>query len=320
MVISGPFRISIFGLRRHAFTLVELLVVIAIIGILIGLLLPAIQATREAARRAQCVNNLKQIGLGISSYENELRHYPPGRVGCDGITGYICANDPDTIRLGTSGFVMILPYMEMNSIYKAMDLKNGLWSMAVPMSAVNRAAVLQRPPVFACPSSLSKRTIPYGDDSPDGIAFPVATGSYALSAGTLGPAGSSDMKINNTGMFEYKRLIYRKEVIDGLSHTFFAGEVYASDTPGDETLWSYGARLFSLRITVNPVNTPPGLGNVWVPYGVPNNGAFGSRHRGGANFVFGDGHVTFIDENIDLSSYQALSTRGERDRIRMDQP
>ena len=85
----------------RGFTLVELLVVIAIIGILIGLLLPAVQSAREAARRSQCANNLKQIGLAMAAYEVAIGVYPTGRLGCDGWTGDVCANNPGWRRPGT---------------------------------------------------------------------------------------------------------------------------------------------------------------------------------------------------------------------------
>ena len=105
--------------RRSGFTLVELLVVIAIIGILVGLLLPAIQSAREAARRMQCGNNLKQMGLAFNAYEATTKYYPAGREGCGNTANYGCAGDP---HLGTSGFVKLLPFMDLNPLYKMMDL------------------------------------------------------------------------------------------------------------------------------------------------------------------------------------------------------
>jgi prepilin-type N-terminal cleavage/methylation domain-containing protein/prepilin-type processing-associated H-X9-DG protein len=311
MDIRCRYRLSLFPLRQRGFTLVELLVVIAIIGILIGLLLPAIQAAREAARRSQCCNNLKQIGLGIITYEDALKRYPPGRQMCDGITYGICANDPNDKRYGSSGFFMILPYMDMMSAYKTTNPKVGLWNFVVPMTPAQKNAVIQRPPFIVCPSDLSKPMLEWSDSQGPVMA---ATGSYALSMGTLGvPNMSSAYKVDNTGMFMYKKVIYRKEVIDGLTHTFLCGEIYAVDTPGDECVWTDGSRLLTLRITTNPLNTRPLQGLAWVPYGTPNNGAFGSRHKGGANFVYGDGHVSFIIDNIALAAYQAMSTRDGRD-------
>ncbi|MCC6127423.1 MAG: DUF1559 domain-containing protein [Pirellulales bacterium] len=166
---------------RRGFTLVELLVVIAIIGILIALLLPAIQATREAARRMHCTNNLKQICLGFSTYETALRAYPKGRLGCDGPSGAICSTDPG---LGASGFVHILPYIELNALYKMMNLKI-LRGWRAQMGPLNRAAVGWRPAVFACPSDTAKPTQLTYEDTGTGGPFPAGTTSYAMSSGTL---------------------------------------------------------------------------------------------------------------------------------------
>ena len=107
----------LFDRRNTAFTLVELLVVIAIIGILVALLLPAVQMAREAARRTECSNNLRQIGLALVQYEAANECYPPGRMGCDGMNFDVCAGDKGFERPGTSGFVMLLPMLEQQNLY-----------------------------------------------------------------------------------------------------------------------------------------------------------------------------------------------------------
>jgi prepilin-type N-terminal cleavage/methylation domain-containing protein/prepilin-type processing-associated H-X9-DG protein len=312
---------------RPGFTLVELLVVIAIIGILIALLLPAVQAAREAARRSQCANNLKQIGLGIEQYEGVYREYPPGKKDCEGPgSGYSAclANDPGR---STSAFVYILPYLEQMPLFKSMDLKTGVFAYDTsnyPMTPNNILAVQQRPAVFVCPSDTAKPLVNQQEDSGNWAfwPFPKATTSYALSSGTKGivPGISIDMKYNNNGMFMYKRVIKRKEVVDGVSKTFFAGEVVDGHTANSKAIWTDGGRECTLRYTYNPPNTYPGQEvvdpKVLSTYGLRSNGAFASRHRGGVNFVFGDGHVVFISENIDLQVYQALSTRSWRIRMR----
>ena len=107
-------------------------------------------------------------------------------------------------------------------------------------------------------------------------------------------------------MFFYVRKITRREVRDGLSQTIFVGEVERSDLALSKCIWTNGSRCCSLRYTTNPINTPPGEG---FHYEDGLNGAFGSMHSGGAHFVFGDGHVKFLSENINLEIYQAISTR-----------
>ena len=120
-----------------------------------------------------------------------------------------------------------------------------------------------------------------------------------------------NIKYAANGVFYYRSRHQVRDVSDGLSKTFFVGEVLDSHTPASSNIWSRGLRsLDSLRTTFNPVNTIPGTGmDVLANYGNPANAAFGSTHPGGATFGFGDGHVQFIVENIDLEIYWALGTR-----------
>jgi prepilin-type N-terminal cleavage/methylation domain-containing protein/prepilin-type processing-associated H-X9-DG protein len=297
-------------MRRKSlgFTLVELLVVIAIIGILVALLLPAVQAAREAARRMQCTNNLKQMGIAFHNYHDTVKVFPAGRMSCDGWTGGPCAGKQWWERQGTSGWVMLLPYLEQQPLY---DQFGGFEMGALfPTSAPSNAwrtpeidqAMRQRPNVFVCPSAIAKPM--RGNE---------ATANYAMCHGSRGPSwgmNQANLKHGNTGMFNYLEPYAMKHVTDGTANTIFAGEVLAADTAESSNRWVVGSRhLDSLRSTENPVNTPPGTGIVLTAYGYSCNGAFGSLHPGGANFLFGDGHVRFISETIDLAIYRALSTR-----------
>jgi len=303
-------------IRRRAFTLVELLVVIAIIGILVALLLPAVQSAREAARRMECSNNLKQIALALANYESSVGVFPPGRMGCDGWTGDVCAGNTSAQRPGTSGFVMILPQLEQQNLYDQFGFEKGAVFPAHPNNSPDGtsdgwrtpevdAAIKVRPEMFVCPSDNSKPTFGNTED---------ATGSYALCQGSRGPTfGIDQVKVKhyNNGMFHYRTTIAQSEVRDGMSNTIFVGETIMNHTSESQNRWTVGARhLSSMRSTDNPLNSPPGQGVVVLDlYGYQANGAFGSRHPGGALFAFGDGHVVFLGENVDLNTYRALSTR-----------
>jgi prepilin-type N-terminal cleavage/methylation domain-containing protein/prepilin-type processing-associated H-X9-DG protein len=291
------------GRRKHGFTLVELLVVIAIIGILIALLLPAIQAARESGRRAHCINNLKQLGLGIMAYEDSYKFFPAGRVGCDDNNSSYCGNNPATQHVGTSMFILILPYIEEKGLYAMFDSKTGMNIIDYPsLNAQNQRVAHTQPNVLACPSDTAKPV------DPDPTSW--ATTSYALVAGTNGPPSiGSAVKYNNTGMFYYRSRLYIQDVKDGLSRTLFLGEVYDGHLSEVSAAWNYAARHGLVRSTVNPLNTKPGAGITYNGL----NGAFASRHRGGANFLYGDGRVDFFNENISIDIYRACSTRAGRD-------
>ena len=307
--------------RISGFTLVELLVVIAIIGILIALLLPAVQAAREAARRMQCSNNLKQITLGILNYENQLGAFPPVRAGCDGdCAGTQCSpaglfGDGSPHTAGTSFFVPILPFMEKQNLYDRFDLANGIWikhdDSWIPN---NRDGIATVVPDYRCPSDTSEPTILDTEGwFPNYPNVVMAIGSYAGSAGTNGPSYGADcvnVKTNNNGVFGRYRLgVAARDVSDGLSNTMFVGEVVDGHIADSWNIWSYtGRHQHSMRSTENPLNTWPGEPFCFSHAGYCANAAFASRHPGGANFSFGDGRVQFLTEDVDLPTYQALST------------
>lgn len=312
-------------LRKNGFTLVELLVVIAIIGILVALLLPAVQAAREAARRAQCMNNLKQIGIAINNFEQTRSKFPAGRFGCAGETTSVCAavcpppSDP-LGRSGASAFVLMLPYLEGAEMYEGADIEAGagLWNPYVDPNWFNdpvmAAVISARPGAFVCPSSESEPFVNrvYGG-APVGS---VATGTYALSQGTKGPSyGTGNVpKCANDGLFEYRRPRIRRWVSDGTTKTFAVGEITPSHLPGTTSVWSNASRhRSSMCSTENALNTLPGLGILDRSESdsddtFRSNGAFRSDHPGGAQFVYIDGHVSFVDENVALRAYRAAST------------
>jgi prepilin-type N-terminal cleavage/methylation domain-containing protein/prepilin-type processing-associated H-X9-DG protein len=315
----------------RGFTLVELLVVIAIIGVLVALLLPAVQAAREAARRAQCVNNLKQIGLSLANFESARKRFPPGRLGCDENPASVCSAPCRGGAVGqsnASGFFLLLPYIEDETLFElAVDYSknpNGtIWGtdMATWFTTNTNHQVLvgSRPKVYVCPSSTSAPILEEGFSTGTFGDVPidkVATGTYALSQGTRGPGYSSPrgsaVKCDNDGMFQYGSGRTRKQILDGESKTFAVGEATRAHINGTVSVWSYSTNnRSSMRCSFNPLNTlyDQGdfdlIGNSTPPSA---NGAFRSDHTGGANFVYMDGHVSFIDENVDIDAYRAAST------------
>ena len=320
-MVAGKSHLRRQTVPRVGFTLVELLVVIAIIAMLVTLLLPAVQSAREAARRISCANNLKQIALALANYEGATETYPPGRVGCDGWQKDVCTGDAGWQRPGTSGFVLLLPMLEEQGLYDAFGgFKKGAVFPASPGNTPDgttdgwrtpeiSAAIATRPSVFVCASDDAKPT-----------RNGAGTSSYALVHGSNGPTYGIDqvrVKHYNTGMFVYKIVHTHKQVEDGLSRTIFVGETISGHLQESSNRWMIGSRhLDSLRSTDNPLNTPPGEGVVVTLYGYSTNGAFASYHPGGANFAFGDGHIEFLDENIDLRTYRALSTRAGGEAVR----
>ena len=315
-------------MRRTAFTLVELLVVIAIIGVLVALLLPAVQQAREAARRMQCVNNEKQHGLALEMYEQVSGEYPPGRAGCDNAQSHgldECSERPqhpfsEIGLIGTNrsdgygGYVLLLPYLELTNLYDLFDWSAAVWRGGPDQSwtTVGRIqeAIEQRPPVFLCPSDLAEEL----RESNKGVV--AGTASYAFCNGNSNPIEFGEWKYDFRGMFGYRFPVERREVTDGLSGTFFAGEVTNGHIAAFGNRWSRGLRCSdSLRGTYNPLNVfvpePFETQNVVPRTPQGSTGHFSSNHPGGGNFLFGDGHVEFVSENIDSVLYQALSTRAE---------
>lgn len=329
--------------RNLGFTLVEALVVIATIGILLALLLPAIGAAREAARRAACKNNLKQIALAFLQYEATQQSLPPGRIGCD-CMGHaelapLCFGvRPDSRRSGTSGFVLVLTHLGFQSLYDS--ISTGFHKGAVfpaecdsdgsttgwDVGIREYLAPSRRPAVLRCPSDVSADAIEVAMLETSRV--PVATGSYAMSMGSRGAEGcvsyesTYEMRYNNNGVFGYVVSRSMQDVVDGTSNTFLLGEatVGERDHPDDEeppaNLWSAAIALSSsLRSSAVPLNSGWGdgqlclIGRSAASPGVFVNGAFRSDHPKGAVFALCDGSVRWISDGVSSVTYIAYSTR-----------
>ncbi len=294
---------------RSGFTLVELLVVIAIIGVLVGLLLPAVQTVRESSRRTSCSNNIKQVGLGIQLFVDAKRRLPPGYVSGFDATG------ADT-GPGWGWAAFILPHVEQATLARAIDVAQPIEAAA---SSGGREAVV---PTFLCPSDAGSKA-----------AFAVGprNGSGALTATTckVGPAnyvgcfGVGEPGVDGDGVFFRGSDIRLRDVTDGLSHTLLAGErsfreaasTWAGAVTGAHQVPEPTCRM---GLQVNNASNFV-LGHTGESYGGPtgpteiNN--FTSTHSGGCMFAFADGHVSFLGSSVDYATYKALSTRAKGEAV-----
>jgi prepilin-type N-terminal cleavage/methylation domain-containing protein len=279
---------------RPAFTLVELLVVIAIIGMLVALLLPAVQSAREAARRASCLNNMKQIGLAISYYQFAKGVYPPSST--DDL--YIW-DDGGTLP-NHSWASLILPYFEEASLH---DLIN--FSISA-MDTQNRVAAGKVIPMYRCPSYVGPS---HTEDShyPKGI---YAIGNYvAISSSDVDHIYAISVKPE--GVIYPKARIKPKEITDGLSKTMFIAEsreermrVWIDGRTGGNTALPYDFDSGGLNTKVSLNYTPYyNDGDVVCDWGPS------SMHVGGAHHLFGDCSVHFLKDDISVATYIGLMTR-----------
>jgi prepilin-type N-terminal cleavage/methylation domain-containing protein/prepilin-type processing-associated H-X9-DG protein len=307
--------------NRSAFTLIELLVVIAIIAVLIGLLLPAVQKVREAAARAQCQNNLKQIGLGWHNHHDAIGYFPTsGARWWDDATGPIPAKrEPSRI-----GFVdlttqmagwtfQILPYIEQENLWRLSPLGNN--NNSNRNDPIARAVV----PTYTCPT---RGTILYSRPSNIGpmwfrAAYVSTYGNTGEGITTANPPGQH----NGMGNDNFEGRLGILGVTDGTSHTIMVGERYmaisrySADDWGGEPItrghgWGINRRCRGLPMpdTVNRIE-----GQVPVPN--DGNGAvnerLGSAHSTGLNVVYGDGSVKHIRYNLDLTAYRNQCIRND---------
>jgi len=298
---------------RPGFTLVELLVVIAIIGILIALLLPAVQAAREAARRTQCTNNLKQFGLALQNYHGVHGVFPSNSRWWSG----------DGVLRKGSVHVKLLPFIEGDTFHSLLDFEGDVVAQIENDENLRTTQIS----FMRCPS----------DDFPALTDDGFATTNYGTSVGSQQTYGFCDTYPGNTfkngpsadansengaeisGVFSRRGWAASiREITDGTSHTIAMGEALPGCSTSIQSPWWLGGQWYSG--TAPPINFPTcpgeGLGNDGSPNRNCNSwnnwvtdGGFKSRHPGGAHFVLCDASVQFIQDDIDYLNYQR---RGDR--------
>jgi type II secretory pathway pseudopilin PulG len=297
--------------------LVELLVVIAIIGVLVALLLPAVQAAREAARRSACTNNLRQLGIAFHNYHSAKDSFPPG-------------GDSQSQLAWT---VYSLPYYEQGNVYNITDRGVGNY-----LEADKNGPQFTRIDVFLCPSQpehdRSNLGVPPsgGTDQIDGIApftlhyygvmGPKGTNGYSNSPYAMVPPSGSEQHGGHAlqGMLLRDDPVSVKDVTDGASNTFMVGEMSWTGFNGYRG-WGRGSSILkkavdgeqrgSAEYATKNVVTTINLG----PPAIFNDAAFGSEHPQGANFLFGDSRVVFLQDSIDHSLFLALASRNGEETV-----
>jgi len=331
----------------RGFTLVELLVVIAIIGVLVALLLPAIQSAREAARRSQCTNNLKQLGLSLQNHHSSLKKFPVGSV----------VDEGNIVFAGA--FTGLLPYLEQTTL-------QSLYLFDLPWDQQTAQVAAMPIPTLDCPSSSEEN--PITDLVVAGIVGGPANGiygtsDYAISKGASDAfclktifqgGGPGNVRPELRGMFDIRWGVAIRQITDGTSNTIAIGEAASSpnwpvckdiactmdDLPTTgviPTAWNgwiiphpnIGIPTLTVTSiyggTVEPMNKRPvtetsiSIGTLVAlagfcressdsPAGESTVSNFRSEHPGGCNFLFGDGSVHYLADGIDMITYRALST------------
>jgi len=293
---------------RPAFTLIELLVVIAIIGVLVALLLPAVQQSREAARRIECSNHLKQISLAIHNFEIAQQSLPSSRLGPQHATW----------------FVQLLPYVEQANLYNTWNLANTYYLQ----SSTTRMTQLA---TFYCPTRRSPMVSTQFEVSstglPDNQQYPGGLGDYAANGGQFagaivdnplcnGVMCQADSQLTGDQLTNSKSLTRLKDIVDGTSNTFLVGEKHVPRSKYGQSgpSWGDGAifngdfpRNYNRIAGLPKFNLGQGPDDLSGPWHCK----FGSDHPGICQFAFTDGHVATLKSTTDMNVLNRLAVRND---------
>ena len=306
---------------RRGFTLIELLVVIAIIGVLIALLLPAVQAAREAARRAQCTNNLKQIGIALHNYHDSLGSFPLGTI----IDAPGWPNEPS---LRTPWSFHILPYLEQGNLGDAINFELGIAGPGWSGSNAHLSIVAIRVDVYNCPSDTPQVFL--ADWRPK-YNYGANWGNTNLGQTNIGDPSVDGIRYLDAP-FSVNTVAGMRDFRDGTSGSILVSEVLQASEIGDmrSEWWNDTDCNFMTRTTPNSSvpdfvpaycvshperNEPCVVGGGWADLYMGSR----SRHPGGVLSLFGDGSVRFIKESIALQTWRALGSMQGGEVVSSDQ-
>jgi len=312
----------------RGFTLVELLVVIAIIGVMVGLLLPAVQAAREAARRMSCQNQLKQLSLALHNHHDTYNRFPPGAENNVFPRPRPAASTVTTIQ-GTTWIVHTLHFFEQQALYEIYDF-------SLPFNSVENGVVGNTiVPALYCPSGPAPRRYvdpngggvngnppshyvgvmgPAGLTNPTPLIFGGMTYNFTVGDPAVNGAWSAHGMLshfrNTAGSISTNRNVRFSDVIDGTSNTLMVGErsLHLPGTLNDYRSWIRGNHggVSACKNVTYPINS--------TNYNGSNNFnhiSFASQHPGGVHFALGDASVQFVSESIDMAIYQCMASMNE---------
>lgn len=306
---------------KSGFTLVELLVVIAIIGVLIALLLPAVQAAREAARRTQCVNNMKQLGLAAQNYHDVNKKLPPGYLGLEAdVAGYSSGHQ------NVGCVALLLPHMERNNVYQevssnvdlGVDNIDGWWYY----NTAARNAAQTKIDALVCPTdnpyestyaflvthiyySVSGSTVTRSITGSITSSYDLGRTNYVACAGEFGKTHPQTTAARYEGAFTSRSKNGMRNVTDGTSNTIFFGETVGGLYNGNQRNYAHS------WMGTGSLATGFGFGTAWSQ--------FGSRHPGGVSFMaYGDGSVRPLINTVDQLVFNQMGGMGDGDVINED--